>query len=401
MSKHPLKKYTQWLVGLIAAYLTLAAVINTSIDPWRIIDAPWSIQSLDPWRDPSEVVRTGKAAFANRGDLEVVAIGSSRIEIAIDPTHAAFDGKRSINLAMAAANIYETVPVANYTIDRNPDLETIIFGIEAGDLYNKFDSRTVTDFYQSPFYENSPLIERTVNQVIGAGALNDSIATIQQAIKKATPERNELGLWIKPKNPLNIKNYMEALFEKGFINSFDEWEATSRDFKPSKAALLEGLIARCQAEGIQLYIVIPPQHALKLLHPTENYPKELPWELDLKKLIAICKAANNLNPDAPQVQLWDFSIFSDWTTEPLPSSDETIQRMDNWFDFGHAKPVIGNEILNTLFYGTTSTRKNIGVNLLETPWEQFKYQWIQQHAEYVQAQSADVEWRRGWVAPKE
>lgn len=392
------KKYTLWLVSAIAGYLVLAAGINTSVDPWRIISSPWANQSLDPWRDSSEVVRTGKVALANRGDWEIAAIGSSRIEVSIDPSHPAFRDKRAVNLAMAAANIYETTALAHYTLDRNPDLKTLIFGIEAGDLHNPFDSRLLTDYYQSPLYENSPTIELTVNQIFGASALSDSIATILRAIKKIQPERNALGLWTSPRNPGNIRKYMEGLFTKGFINSTDEWEVAPADFKLEKTTLLEALIERCQREDIQLYIVIPPQHGLKLLHPTENTPSSLPWEIDLQKLIDICRAANTRSPEAIQIQLWNFSNFSPWTTEPLPTDDEGIQRMKNWFDFGHAKVPVGNEVVNTLFLGKTSTGIPFGTPLLDVPWEAYKTQWIEAHQRYVETHTADVQWWRSWVA---
>lgn len=397
MKRNPIQVYTRWLVAMIAGYLILSAVLNTIVDPWRIIDAPWASEALDPWRDPSEVVRTGKVAFANRGVWQVAAIGSSRIEIALNPEHPAFVDTHAINLGMAAANLYETVPLAHKTIDQNPDLKTLIFGVEAGDLHNDFDSRQVTDYYQSPLYANSSAIELGVNYIFGASSFRDSVATLKRAIQKTQPIRNEHGLWTQPKDPPNIKRYMERLFSEGFIESSRQWEAELGDFSPDKAELLKGLIARCQSENIQLYIVIPAQHALKLTHPTKDQPEELPWEIDLQKLIAICAEANRLRPDQPPVELWNFSVFSPWSTEPLPSDSEMEQRMENWYDLGHARVNLGNEILNTLFFKETSTGAPIGVNLLAVEWNDFKAQWINDHARYIESHDPDVSWWRSRV----
>lgn len=402
MKRRPIRIYTRWLVAAILLYLGCSAIITSFVDPWRIIAAPWAPKSLEPWRDPSEVVRTGKVAFANRGTWEAATIGSSRIEIALSPEHPVFADTRVINLGMAAANLYETVPMAHKAIDRNPELKTLIFGVEAGDLHSDSDSREVTDYYQSPLYPNHSTIELSVNYIFGASAFKDSIATLQRAITKTAPMRNEYGLWTQPKDPPNIRRYMEYLFAEGFLESNKPWEAVAEDFSQEKADLLKGLVTRCQAEGIRLYVVIPPQHALKLMHPTNDRPDELPWEIDLRALVTICAGANQQQPDQPQVELWNFSTFSPWSTEALPTDNETVDRMDYWYDLGHARVSLGDEILNTLFLGRTTTGEPIGVDLLDTEWADFKAGWIEAHARYILDHPADVSWWRGHVnAPRE
>lgn len=402
MKRNPIQVYTRWLVTAILVYLLCSAVLTTFVDPWRIIAAPWAPKSLEPWRDPSEVVRTGKVAFANRGIWEVAAVGSSRVEIALSPQHPAFADTRAINLGMAAANLYETVPLAHKAIDKNPDLKTIIFGVEAGDLHSDLDRRKVTHYYQSPLYANSSKIELGVNYVFGASAFKDAIATLKRAMTKTAPERNEYGLWTQPKDPPNIRQYMEYLFNEGFLESNKQWEATPEDFSPEKADLLKGLIARCQNGGIQVHVIIPPQHALKLMHPRENRPAELPWEIDLRALVEICAEANRQRPDQPQVTLWNFSIFSPWSSEPLPADSVSVHRMGYWYDLGHARVSVGDEMLNTLLLGKTSTGEPVGVNLLDTDWTTFKQQWIEAHARYIENHPADVSWWRGHVnAPRE
>ena len=395
------ERFMLWLMAMLGVYFLITAILSLTVDPWRINNTPFAIDSLDPAREISNTVRVGKAALANKGDWETVILGSSRIEIGLDPNHPAFDKKRTVNLAMAAANLYETVPAGNYILTRNPQVKTLILGIEAGDLHNDFDSRKYTRYYQSPFSDNNRSIERGINQIIGGRSLADSIATIKRHLNGTSPKRSILGQWLQPNHPGNLRKYVETTFQMGFESADNVWSLRPQKLRQEKAELIAGFIKRVREAGIEMHIVVSPQHALKQIHPNIDNPEGICWEHDLLELVKICKQANSARTDGSPVALWSFLTFNEYTTRSLPNQDAESKQMEGWFDLGHAQPALGNKIIETVFSNQPVTDLSgaaYGVNLLETDWKQLRKNWIAAHIAYCKSHPDDVKWWRSLVA---
>ena len=390
-------RFLRWLATMLATYFIITAVFSLTVDPWRINQTRFSIESLDEYREISDTLRTGKAALANKGDWDTVIIGSSRMEIAFDPEHPALPGKRRVNLAMAAATLTETIAVANYTLDRNPGIKTMLFGIEVGELHNDADSRTFTDFYNSPYSDNNRSIERSINQIIGARSLSDSISTIRNKSAGIHPKRNQLGLWIGPEYPSDLRAFVEGAFAEGHREPEENWNLRPQDLRTAKADALSILVRRVRGAGIELHLVLPPMHALKMIHPYDDEPDSMAWETDLHRLAKICEEANAIPSASPPVKLWDFLLFNKHTCVALPSPDAEIRKLSNWTDLSHARPEIGNMALYLMFQqGGEGGEVDglIGRNLLLGDWEDHRSSWILNHREYCRTNSNDVVWWR-------
>ncbi|MCF7674370.1 MAG: hypothetical protein K9N23_03740 [Akkermansiaceae bacterium] len=398
MSRRSFIRFLRWLGCLMGGYFLLTAILSLTVDPWRINHTRWAVAALDPAREISNTVRVGKAALANRGDWQVVMLGSSRIEIGLDPTHPVFGTRRTCNLAMSAAHLLETIPAGNYLLDRNPQIETLILGIEAGDLHNDWDSRKYARFYQSPFADDNHSIERSINQIIGGRSLVDSIATLQRYFDGTKPIRSQLGQWLQPNHPANLRQYVESAFEMGFEICEDQWNLRPQILRQQKADLLEKFIILVRQAGIEMHIVVPPQHALKQLHPSLDQPETMCWENDLRALADICIKANAVVATGPPVKLWSFMTFNDYTTIPMPEPGAKSQQMPGWFDLGHAQSKLGDRVLSTIFAGRPGadvTSAPVGVSLLEGDWNVHRANWIAAHREYCLGNPRDVAWWRG------
>lgn len=390
-------RFLRWLTTMLATYFIITAVFSLTVDPWRINQTRFSIESLDEYREISDTLRTGKAALANKGDWDTVIIGSSRMEIAFDPAHPALPGKRRVNLAMAAATLTETVAVANYTLDRNPGIKTMLFGIEVGELHNDADSRTFTDFYNSPYSDNNRSIERSINQIIGARSLSDSISTIRNKSAGILPKRNQLGLWIEPEYPSDLRAFVEAAFAEGHRVSEENWNLRPQDLRTAKADALSVLVRRVRGAGIELHLVLPPMHALNMIHPYDDEPDLMAWEADLKILAEICEEANAIPSAHPPVKLWDFLLFNKHTGVSLPSPDAEIRKLSNWTDLSHARTEIGNKAIHLMFQqGGEGVEVDglTGRNLLLGDWEEHRSSWIFKHRDFCRTNRNDVVWWR-------
>lgn len=395
MSRRLFNRFLRWLGLLMGVYFLIAAVFSLTVDPWRINNTRWAIAALDPAREISSTVRVGKAALANRGCWQTVILGSSRIEIGLDPDHPVFAGGRAVNLAMSAANLCETIPAGHYAIARNPELKTVILGVDPGDLHNDIDSRKFTRFYQSPFADNNRSIERGINQVIGGHSLVESIATLKRHANGVRPQRSQLGQWLQPNHPPNLREYVESTFRMGFEPQAGQWASPPPVLRQTKAAALAGFIKELRHRGIALVVIVPPLHGLKQIHPTEDRPAVMGWEADLAALAAICRQGNAEGGPGPAVQLWSFLTFNDVTTAPLPAPGAASQQLPGWFDLGHAQTAMGNRMLATIFGRDPAP---VGVNLLVGDWSAHRAAWIEGHQRFCAARVADVAWWRGLVA---
>lgn len=382
-------------------YFVFATTVSLTINPWRINRTPLNIKALDPWREITDNLRLGKAALVNQGDWQAVILGSSRMEIAMDPTHPAFQGAKTLNLAMAAANIHETAPAANYALDRNPGIRTMVFGIDAGDFHGDFDSRKFIKSEDSPLSGNGVSVECAINQWIGGRSVIDSIATVQRAIAKRHPDRNPLGQWLKPSDPSNLRQYIEKFFNGRLEQTAEKWEFRPQVLRQDKAKLFTDLMTRARRMGVEVYVVIPAQHALKQIHPTQDKPDRMCWETDIKGLTQLCHEVNRLDIQGPPIRLWSFITFNRYTTQAVPVPGAPSQRMPYWFDLSHAKPELGSACLNRIFANRlegTVPEEDIWIDLLNTDWEDIRQSWIQGHADYCKAHPEDVAWLRGLMA---
>ena len=398
MTRRPFSRFLRWFTALFGIYLAMAATLSTTVDPWRINGAPWALDSLDNYREISKARRVGKAALANRGIWQAVMLGSSRIEIGLDPTHPVFPQPRTVNLALAGATLYETVATGNYTLARNPQIKTVIFGLEPGDLHNVADSRNANQYYQSPFADNNHSLERGINQIVGWHAFAESVATLRRQWHGIRPKFSPLGQMLQPGDHDDLRAFVEAM---PFENQGAQWDMWPQCLRQQKAALLAGFIGRVRQAGIALYIIIPPQHALRQIHPTADQPEIMGWETDIRALADICNQANAAAANGPPVQLWSFLTFNAYTNTPLPAPDAPGRSMPGWFDLGHASKELGDRMIDTVFAGTpgaAAVPSPVGVNLLAGDWNALRAAWIEDHRQYCVSHPQDVAWWRKLAA---
>ena len=398
MFRRPFSRFLRWFAALMGSYLVITAILSTTVDPWRINAAPWAIAALDGSREISQTTRVGKAAIANRGIWHAAIFGSSRLESGLDPMHPALPPQRTVNLALSGASLLENLAVANYTLDRNPQLKTVIFGIDPGDLHSAGDSRDSNHFYQSPFADNNRSIERGINQVIGWHSFTDSIATLKRHFNRVTPRCSPFGQMLHPADHGDLRAFIEQAFIE---NTADQWALRPQILRQRKAVDLTKFIERVRRAGIELFIIIPPQHALKQIHPTTDRPQAMGWETDLLALIDICSNANALAAPGPPARLWSFLTFNTATSTPMPLPGAASQAMPGWFDLGHAGNELGNQVLDTLFAGLPGAAVvsgPVGVNLLDGEWNAIRTAWIDGHQAFCASHPQDVAWWRSLVA---
>ncbi len=122
---------------------------------------------------------------------------------------------------------------------------------------------------------------------------------------------------------------------------------------------LDAVIARCQAEGIELKLVLYPYHAhfLQLLQLAGLQDAFDAWKQALVKHAA---AAGMRHGRA--VPIWDFSHYNTWTTESVPAAGDKKTRLDWYWEAGHFKKELGDLVL-TRVLDPAFTEDDLGLRL--------------------------------------
>jgi hypothetical protein len=395
----------RWLLFSILGYLVVAAMLNLLVNPLRMGPARCSIAALETYRDISRDVRTGKAGLVRyHSDIEIAIVGSSRFEIGLDPLQPAFRGRRTMNLAMAAATLHENIAMIRYLLARQPHLRQLIFGLELDDLSNDADSRTFTSFYASPLAGSDNSLDREIRHLVGISDLEQSIATLARCLRRKTTTRTAFGLWLSPRIPPDPRVYLQAhsavLAERLPIM----YGIRPQPLRSDKLAKLKSVLLELRSRGVQVLIALPPKLAWEQIHPVLDAVSYAPWTAERRGLYELCKAVNATDiPAGPPVQLWDFDTFNSQTCFALPGTSSD-SRVPHWFDPGHFDVTIGQAIVERML-GVIAPPANqplaekFGINVFDVGLEAHLTGLRDGHARFCRAHSNDVAWIRSIILP--
>ena len=106
------------LLSILAVALVVSLGVNTTVNPWRVTPFPWSAAKLDPYRDISSQIRTGKAGIVRSTPaIKVGIIGSSRVANGLDPENPAWGDRTAVNLGCSGGFFYEAEALCRLLAD--------------------------------------------------------------------------------------------------------------------------------------------------------------------------------------------------------------------------------------------------------------------------------------------
>jgi hypothetical protein len=387
--------YAAGVLGAGVVFLLVALGLNLIVNPWRMLTFPPLVKGLEPYRDTSGALRTAKAGLVcSHTDCEVVFAGSSRVNIGFNPEHPVLGGRPTLNLAFSGGLILETVPMVRYALAREKNLKLVILGIDPGDLCNDRDMRRVTDFYSSPLADDGFSLDRELRYRVGMPVLKASLSTLGRAWRGERSGDTPLGQSLLPKIPQDVRSYVKGQRKEFIYESAEAWSLQPIESRLGKVEVLRTLLSDLRRAGIRVLVVFPPLHALRLIHPVEDFPGGVAWERDRRILTRICGEVNALAlPGAPRAEFWDFATFAPPMDDPLPALNATDKRLPRWFDLVHFSAAVGDEMLQRML-GPTPGSGAFGVNVLDVGIEAHLTALREAHRNYCTEHPADVAWMR-------
>lgn len=366
--------YVTALFGCIGLTLLAAVILNTTVNPWRVTPTPWSAEKLDPYRDISSQIRTGKAGIVRSNEsIGAAFIGSSRVANALDPEFAGWNRDDVVNLGCSGGFFYESEAILRYLIGER-EVELVLFGIDPGDLSSDVDTRPMGDFYSSPLAALEDPLNRELRYLVGISTLEASFATLKRAAAEETTQYTPKGLRARPKK----KGQKSQLF---FIRDRIVGEAaydlpdkgrTGNDLNAEKTQLLEGIMRACREKGIRFITFIHPTHALMHARAADASAPPALFESERRAVLDIATRVNAETSQGPPIEVWDFCDYHELNCEPIPRTEKA--RMTHWNDLGHYSIEMGNLIQSRVMgwpspleggdsYGTRITPENFEQHL--------------------------------------
>ncbi len=351
----PFRKYVKnfSLVGLIL--LVLAVGFNWLVNPYDTYGSP----SIDGFNAEKPEVRTHarmiKAYAVRVVRPEAVILGSSRALWGVDPEHEGWAYHPVYNLAIEGVNIYEMLRYFQHTenihslkqVLLNLDFFTFGTNITNNPDFNEADLSVDYNGWRTSGMGNS-----IIPTLFSIDTLLSSINTVRNQESSIGNLGNGMGKVEEMINRIKTKGGYHAYFRDTAIEYATRWylpEAYnySVDAADSPFTYYRKILQIAYQNGIDLRIAIPPCHVRQweVLATAGLWPKFEAWK---RTLVAINEEEARLAGRTP-LPLWDFGIYDELTTEPVPPLGDAQTPMRWYWDSSHYKKELGDLMLDRVF----------------------------------------------------
>jgi len=343
--------------------------MNLTVDPYNCHS--WSsLDLLAPYQS-GRGTRIGRGESLYSGSYQVLFAGTSRVQNAFDPAHPLLHDKSAFNASLPKATMMEVASIVEYAIQENPDLESIVLGL---DYFMFADCEPFADdFYQSRLYPDRLMWKHSIASVLSSHTTHKSLVSIGDAIKRRPSQVQFDGKRIPPVN--EDRPSPKSVFEKtlkhyvtspDFYGGFQYNDAGLHDFRQ--------VLRTASDNDIRVYCVINCSHAtlLESLYQVELWQGWETWKLDLLSIVESVNSEVSQNT-SHSILLYDFTGFTMHNTEPVSSRATRGDALDWFRDPSHGTFDFGSRVLSVLFddtanvppdsFGVHLTSSNVGAHL--------------------------------------
>ncbi len=359
------KRYTVLVLAFSLSTLTLVLLVNLIVDPYDLyqIARLKGVNVLKPaFRKHS---RMSKAAAVVRHKPSAIVLGSSRAEYGLDPAHPGWSVRPVYNLAISGANIYETRRYLEHA-HAVSTLKQLVLGLDffmfngAKPNIANFSAKRLAvaeDGTRQPGAAYADL----AGSLLSLDALSDSLDTIKRQgggdvmifLPNGLREPRCYQKTIDAEGGYHVafEHSMNAYYQRGsLINT----AGPHRFFHYEKSEVqtfenFRRIVHLAYSEGIDAHFFISPVHAhhLYVLRRQGLWECFATWKRTLLKIIVDEAAASDHSP----FPLWDFSGYSDITTEVVPAKGDEESQMQWYWESAHYKKEAGDLVLDRILLG--------------------------------------------------
>jgi hypothetical protein len=333
--------------------------------------------------------RRSKGELLVHDRWQVVLMGSSRVETALDPKHPAWGGLRVLNLGF---NRYSAAELP-YILDlacRTNELEAAYVGLDffgfnaLNDVQGPIDPAVFTsaesraarqtaqlEFEESRFNPDLSLWRYHFDNLTSRSATSDSIDTIRRCVNHEPPEFTPEGFRV----PRGRAKPPQRLFA-GSLNTYLTQTHLYAGWRPGPRPMeaVTRMMDIAAERRVRLVFFIPPVHAFQMdaIHASGLWDAWEQWKHDVTRAVEEWAQSH---PDRPAPVLWDFQGYNPMTTEAVPLQPDEKRPMKYYWESSHATREVGDRMIDRLAgvtadpdadaFGVRLMPANLGSHLVE------------------------------------
>ena len=422
--KENLSRYIFIMVSAACLLLVTAGVFNAAVDPYGMFRL-YEREGFNVSKPAiHQRVRLMKAYEVRRLKPQSLVLGTSRVHLGISPRHEGWASlyEHRYNLAFDGATTKEMYAYLRHAHAAGR-LEHVMLGLDtyhlsavAGSARPDFDPGLLMD-------ESHGL--NVLRSLAADFKLLTSISTFKESLATLRAQDDSEPVWLAPDG----QRLGEVFFRRPFENFmtcgprcyFDEIDKLEVRFKlewkipvppgprvqsgPPKEpdpvtslGYIQKIIDYCRTYNIGLSVFLTPAHAhqLELDAATGNW-----WSIEngKRKIVDILAGDAEKHSGKKPIPLYDFSGYSDITTEKLPPLGSKNE-MKYYWDSSHFKENVGNMVLDRLLGTETENHEipgDFGVRLSPDNIEAVITQLNENQEKYRQNNGQEIKTLQMWV----
>ncbi|QDT08775.1 hypothetical protein [Planctomycetes bacterium K23_9] len=355
--------------------LTGLVAINLVIDPYgayRLV----SIPSFETYRDEQYVAVAERFRHSR---AKTVVVGSSRVVDGIDPAMCDQTGPPICPVAVRGTAWKEQRDILKHLIDHPQGPQQVVFALDLDTVFRK--SRP-SDFEQSRFSSSLRTIDYHSQNLLSLHSLKQSLDLISHALSTTPRIDDQIEQRVQQKGSYQV-------FRSQLSRQIDMHQpATTVQRIHDSVVELEQLMADAERQKISFKIVFLPIHALSYEKLNrQGYGECL--ETLKRRVTNICSIH--------KVPLWDFTGYTEFTTECVPKPEQRDEVMHWFYDSDHFTPELGKQVMSCISQNIRSvpaeTRRNLdalGTRLTAENIESHLESLRQQRVRYLSESPAEL-----------
>lgn len=328
-------RYCYALAVIMFSIYTLTIAINAYIDPRGFFLR--SSEAVGRYFEfPS---RAEKSIRLHNEQYDVLVLGSSRVEVGIDPLSKSFANQSVYNLGLSATNMYELHKVIDYAI-KHQSPEIMIMGLD----FLMFTSQRELhkDFNGSLFSPEVSYSQLAAQYLSDFSVLKESLLTVYYRYQGHTTKVvNARGYLDKADTHVIHRELFDQILTQNFLVRHDTYAGYQHS--KQREQLFADSIEKILVHGVELKIFISPIHARQeeALVVTGLYETYENWKKEIVNIIAEQQRRHN-----KKIHFCDYSGYTSITTEDVPSDSAT--KMQWYWESSHYKKALGDLIIDDL-----------------------------------------------------
>ena len=347
------QRYINWLFLFILASSLFLIAFVIIVDPYNqyniVQQHKFNLIKPTLERYQNEI----KLTQVKRLKPDVLILGNSRTEIGFNPDAPVFKQRELLayNLGIPGIGIKTIYEQLLYLKKNDINPKLIILGLDFLDFIN-LSSQQESDVSinsSQHLVEQQSKVENWFWQFDSIF----SLTSVRDAFRTLTIQNDDEAAIITPHgfNPLN--DYKPIARTEGYYKLFQQraqenvkvyLKKAQGSLSPTSLSYLQAILNLIKEDNSKIILVIYPYHAQILA----LFEKTNLWSLFDQWKYSVVNELVNMHPYSTQIELYDYSGYSFYHCERIPSKEDLLTATQWYWEAGHFKKELGNIILEEI-----------------------------------------------------